>query len=492
MDAGGAPARISGPPPAGGAFVHLFEWKWPDIAAECENYLGKAGFSAVQVSPPSESAVIASSHYPWWQRYQNVSYSLAQSRSGTEAEFRDMVTRCARVGVGIYVDAVINHMTGQLSGTGSNGTQYTKYNYPGLYAMTDFHQPPCAIAGTDYTDNPDHVRTCELSGLADLRTEDDSVRSKIAGYLNALVDMGVAGFRVDSAKHMYPADLDAIVSQVNAHAGKGKGPFFFFEVIDGGGEAIKVTDYTMVGAASGQAVSVTDFQYRGLFDAFISGDLSTFGTLASTTPALPSAQAVVFTTNHDTERQMGPIFYQDGAAYNLATVMLLAWPYGYPSLMSSYAFSRSNFDLGPPSDAMGHTNSIYAAGSTTPSCAPDPASAAIGTWVCQHRDPFIAPMLAFRKAVVGADTITNFWSQGMDQIAFGRGSKGFVVLNRAAAALSNTFTTSLPAGSYCDVYAGAKQGSACSGATVIVDASGKASITVPASSALVIYDGMKL
>ena len=34
--------------------VHLFEWKWTDIANECEEYLGPKGFCAVQVSPPME------------------------------------------------------------------------------------------------------------------------------------------------------------------------------------------------------------------------------------------------------------------------------------------------------------------------------------------------------------------------------------------------------------------------------------------------------
>lgn len=29
--------------------VHLFEWKWPDIAKECENFLGPKGFAGVQV-----------------------------------------------------------------------------------------------------------------------------------------------------------------------------------------------------------------------------------------------------------------------------------------------------------------------------------------------------------------------------------------------------------------------------------------------------------
>ena len=34
--------------------VHLFEWKWTDIANECEAYLGPKGFCAVQTSPPME------------------------------------------------------------------------------------------------------------------------------------------------------------------------------------------------------------------------------------------------------------------------------------------------------------------------------------------------------------------------------------------------------------------------------------------------------
>ena len=31
------------------SFVHLFEWSWEDVAAECEEFLGPMGFQAVQV-----------------------------------------------------------------------------------------------------------------------------------------------------------------------------------------------------------------------------------------------------------------------------------------------------------------------------------------------------------------------------------------------------------------------------------------------------------
>merc|ERR1719209_648596 len=97
--------------------VHLFEWKWTEIAAECERFLGPVGFCAVQVSPPNEHAVIGGSGYPWWQRYQPVSYIIG-SRSGDRGQFIDMVNRCNAVGVRVIVDAVINHMTG----SGGSGT----------------------------------------------------------------------------------------------------------------------------------------------------------------------------------------------------------------------------------------------------------------------------------------------------------------------------------------------------------------------------------
>jgi hypothetical protein len=35
--------------PGHSVMVHLFEWKWADIANECENFLGPNGFGGVQV-----------------------------------------------------------------------------------------------------------------------------------------------------------------------------------------------------------------------------------------------------------------------------------------------------------------------------------------------------------------------------------------------------------------------------------------------------------
>ena len=40
--------KLNGAP--GGVIVHLFEWKYDDIAKECERFLGPNGYAAVQVS----------------------------------------------------------------------------------------------------------------------------------------------------------------------------------------------------------------------------------------------------------------------------------------------------------------------------------------------------------------------------------------------------------------------------------------------------------
>ncbi|CAF1547390.1 unnamed protein product, partial [Didymodactylos carnosus] len=127
--------------------VHLFEWKWNDIAAECERFLGPKGYSGVQVSPPNEHAILDYANRPWYERYQPVSYKLI-SRSGTEEEFIDMVNRCNAVGVRIYVDAVINHMAaGGIVGSGGSSYSTSEKSYPAVpYSSWDFSDNMCNTA----------------------------------------------------------------------------------------------------------------------------------------------------------------------------------------------------------------------------------------------------------------------------------------------------------------------------------------------------------
>ncbi len=470
---------------AGDVFVHLFEWKWTDIAPECENVLGPAGFKAVQVSPPQEHSITPS--HDWSERYQPVSYSIARSRSGTGAEFTDMVNRCKAAGVDIIVDAVINHMTNFPSpGVGSNGTAYTKYSYPGLYTQADFHAP-CAINNYQSAAN---VQDCELFSLPDLNTGLASVRQKIADYLALLARLGVAGFRIDAAKHIQQVELDDIIGRVNLTlAGEGRAlPYFFLEVIGGAGEALSARDYYGEGYSSGGAADITEFTFVGVGDKFRSlggqyiSQLNPNGTPGNQFSPLawglmPTEKAVVFLQNHDTQHDCG-ISYRDGSVFRLANVWMLAQPYGYPSILSSYAFScPGGNSMGPPSDANGNTNAL--------TCAASLESATIGQWVCEHRDPYLRNMVSFRRTVAGTDQ-NHWWDNGASAIAFSRGDQGFVAINNESAAVAVATGTGLPAGTYCDLLTGGLVASACAGASVVVDGAGAVQLNLPARSAIAI------
>lgn len=96
----------------------------------------------------------------------------------------------------IYVDIVVNHMTGtwpENEGTGGSTANFNEWNYPGVpFGKNDFNSPICTI--TNYND-PNQVRNCELVGLKDLNQGSDYVRDKIVDFMNNLVNLGVAGFR---------------------------------------------------------------------------------------------------------------------------------------------------------------------------------------------------------------------------------------------------------------------------------------------------------
>jgi len=424
--------------------VQLFEWRWDDVAVECETFLGPQGFDAVQVSPPNEHRLVAG--YPWWQRYQPVSYVLG-SRSGDSDAFADMVRRCAAAGVKVYVDAVINHMTGQrfaddpLWGTGSAGSRYDFEQYPD-YGPDDFHQPYCEI-GDRYGDRA-VVQNCALAGLADLDTEADRVQDRIGAYLNGLQDRGVAGFRIDAARHIAAADIAGILSRVQGL------PFIYQDVLEGPGEAVHAREYLGNGA-------VTQHDYgRRLSTAFRDGNIAMLRDVRAglgIDDLVPSDAAVVFVDSHDTQRGEGGggdvLTHRDGALYDLANVFMLAWPYGTPRVMSSYRFTDAS--AGPPSAEDGTTRRVHGADGL--GCG--------SAWLCEHRRPAIAGMVGFRNATAGAE-VDNWWSdEAGGRIAFGRGDRGFVIINNTDEPMRQWLRTGLPAGRYCNVLASRSLAGVC-------------------------------
>lgn len=443
-------------------FVHLFEWNWQDVATECEQFLGPNGYAAVQVSPPNEH--IQGSQ--WWTRYQPVSYVL-ESRGGTRAQFINMVDRCNAVGVKIYADAVINHMAAG-SGTGNNGSAFGNKSYP-MYGTQDFHNT-CTINSGDYGSDRWRVQNCELVGLPDLDTSANYVQTTLANYLNDLVNIGVDGFRFDASKHMSLSDIQGVMAKVSGT------PFLFQEVIDQGGEVITANEYTSAGL-------VTEFKYSTkLGDTFRNGQLSWLSNFGEAWGFLPSSSAVVFVDNHDNQRGHGGggsvITYEDGRLYDLANIFMLAWPYGYPKVMSSYDY-HGNTDAGGPGVPVHNGGTLECFGTN---------------WKCEHRWSYIAGAVDFRNHTASNFSATNWWDNGNNQIAFGRGSAGHVAINTESFNLTATVQTSMAAGQYCNVLKGklAADGNSCSGEVITVNSDSTINLNVSSSDAMAIHEGAKI
>ncbi|MFH8985432.1 alpha-amylase [Streptomyces varsoviensis] len=431
--------------PAGGKTVTatLFEWKYDAVARACAESLGPAGYGYVEVSPASEHI----RGDQWWTSYQPVGYRVA-GRLGDRNAFRKMVETCHAAGVKVIADAVVNHMSAG-SGTGTGGTPYTKYDYPGYYQVQDFHG--CRKDINDYRDRGD-VQNCQLVGLADLDTGSAYVRTTIARYLDDLRSLGVDGFRVDAAKHIAAADLAAIKASM-ADPG-----FWVSEVIYGAGEAVQPEEYTGIG-------DVDEFRYgTHLEAAFRSGDLTSLRHIGDA--KLSSGSARTFVDNWDTERNGSTLTYRDSAAYTLANIFMLASPYGAPNVYSGYAWTDR--DAGPPDGGAARCDNA--------------------AWTCTHARPDITAMVGFRNAVADAP-LANWWDDGRGAIAFSRGDKGFVALNNGDTAVSRTFATGLPAGTYRDVVAARPDDRA--GGTVTVAEDGTATVTVGAKSALALHIGAR-
>merc|ERR1711971_968644 len=449
------------------AIVHLFEWTWTSIASECERFLGPVGYCGVQVSPPNEHVVLAENQFPWWQRYQPVSYNL-DSRSGSRAQFKDMVERCNRVGVRVYVDAVVNHMAGMdRQGTGSGGSSFNtmdgNHDFPAVpYSDKDFTPAELCSSGCGCVDNyadPNIVRDCYLVGLSDLYGATDYVRDRVAEYFNDLIDLGVAGFRVDAAKHMWPEDIAGIQARLNSlptrHGFKEDSrAFFYHEVIDRNDGAVLVDEYFDLGW-------VTEFRYSQKIGWAANGDWGQFGGLYDPGWGMgPTDRAFVFADNHDNQRGHGGggdvVTHKTPAEYTAAISFMLAFDYGFTRVMSSYYFGEDT-DQGPPN--LGDENF------TTAEVEIKDDGSCGGGWVCEHRWNAISKMVSFRTAVAGTPS-DRFWSEG-DSVGIARVGKGYFAMSKAS--LTKSVQTQMPGGQYTNII---------DGSTVDVAQDGSATISI--------------
>ncbi|NWR28278.1 AMYP amylase, partial [Tachuris rubrigastra] len=434
------------------SIVHLFEWRWVDIALECERYLAPNGFGGVQVSPPNENIVITNPNRPWWERYQPVSYRLC-TRSGNEDEFRDMVTRCNNVGVRIYVDAVVNHMCGAAGGSGTHSTCGSYFNA----GNRDFPAVPYSV--WDFNDGKCRSGSGEIENYGDIYQVTSSGKRFFFFFLTC-VNSTVRPNKGCS----FSQSLCLVSWHVNEVVTKGTSGAKYSNDYFGNG---RVTEFKY-GAKLGTVIR----KWNGEKMAYLKNWGEGWGFV-------PSDRALVFVDNHDNQRGHGAggsaiLTFWDSRLYKMAVGFMLAHPYGFTRVMSSFRWPRYfvngkdiNDWVGPPSNSDGSIKPVTINEDTT--CGND--------WVCEHRWRQIKNMVIFRNVVDG-EPFSNWWDNGSNQVAFGRGNKGFIIFNNDDWNMSVYLQTGLPAGTYCDVISGQKENNKCTGKQVYVSGDGMANFQI--------------
>lgn len=443
--------------PPKGVIVTAFQQNWRSIAKECKETYGPEGVKYVQVSPPEDHI----KGKAWWTSYQPVSYNL-NSKLGTEAEFKNMITTCKAAKVGIIVDAVINHTTGagNKDTVGVGGSKYDAANqsYPDAgYTKDDFHQ----IDKDIYTyRDAQVVWNYRLVGLLDLDTSKPHVQQILGNYFAKLLKMGVAGFRVDAVKHIAPNEMKAIKKAASEASGiKPENIWWMQETIGDSNGAKENQPDKYVGTGE-----VDEFEYSYRLRNYFSGSIDNLKHI--TDGLIPNKSAAIFVTNWDTERDNATsvLTYKDGKLYELANAFMLAYPYGTPNVYSGYKFSER--DEGAPG--------------ATETSVPDASCGKDSKWQCTQRWTSIRGMIGFYNAV--KDTkVTKWQDDESNNIAFSRGNKGFFAINNGDKQNDVKYDTDLSDGEYCNVYA-----SKTCDKTVTISG-GKVETTIPAHSAVALH-----
>lgn len=440
-----------------GVIVTAFQQNWKSIAKECKKTYGPEGVKYVQVSPPQDHI----KGDQWWTSYQPVSYKL-NSKLGTEDEFKKMITTCKASGVGIIADAVINHTTGfaNKDTLGVGGSKYDAANqsFPDAgYTKDDFHK---STEDINTYRKAEIVWTHRLVGLLDLDTSNPHVQKTLGEYFAYMLKLGVAGFRVDAAKHMSPQDVRGIKDAAAKAAGTTPDKIWWMQETIGFPEQdprIQPDQYLQTG-------EVNEFEYSYRLRNYFYGSIENLKHI--TDKLIPSKKAAIFVTNWDTERDNASrvLTYKDGKKYELANAFMLAYPYGTPNVFSGYEFTKR--DEGAPG--------------ATQTSIPDVSCAKDSKWQCTQRLTSIRGMIGFYNAVRGTK-VTNWQDDDDNNVAFSRGNKGFLAINNTEEPQKVSYKTDLPDGEYCNVY----ESKDCT-KTVSVSG-GKVETTVDAESAVALH-----
>ncbi|NYE18786.1 pullulanase-type alpha-1,6-glucosidase [Microbacterium immunditiarum] len=524
---------------AGDRFAHGFDpadkgfYHGGDIAGLRANldYIEGLGTTAIWLTPSfmnrpvqGEGANASAGYHGYWI----TDFTQIDPHLGTNAELDALIDEAHAKDIKVYFDIITNHTADVISYAegqygyldtatspyrDASGTEFDladhagSASFPALDAATSFPYTP-SVAPEDAdaktptwlndttlyhnrgntTWSGESVTLGDFDGLDDLMTEHPTVVNGFVEVYQDWIDLGIDGFRIDTAKHVNFEFWEQWTTEVLDYARDvaGKPDFFMFgEVFDA--DPVKLAPYVRDTDMS----SVLDFAFQSSAVSFAAGNSAKglqslyAGDDWYTTPDSSANALPTFLGNHD----MGRVGYMlqstpDALGRDLLAHELMFFGRGQPVVY--YGDEQGFAGTGGDKDAR---QTLFA--SQVPSYQNQPLITGENAGAVDRYDTtapvyeHIAELAAVREAhpaLVSGGQIERYADNGPGVYAFSRVDRDdkveyLVALNNTAADKTVDLTTLTASASFAPVY-GTTTG-------ISTDASAAASVTVPALSAVV-------
>ena len=188
--------------------LHVWSWNFPTIA-ENMSKIADSGFTMIQTSPVQESyqpegsgKYIFDDNYNegnWYFYYQPTDWKIGNYILGSKQQMQEMLDSAAKYNIRVIVDVLPNHTAFDVDEVSDDfvnavGGRDKLYHSNGLQPVQDYNDRlECTLWAS--------------GGLPDVNTENPAFQKYYMQFVNELLDMGVRGFRYDTAKHIgLPSD----------------------------------------------------------------------------------------------------------------------------------------------------------------------------------------------------------------------------------------------------------------------------------------------
>lgn len=416
-----------------GTILHAWSWSFPEIAANMKN-VAEAGFTMLQTSPVQACYAPEGSGKKifddnvtegnWYYYYQPTDWKIGNNIVGTREQMVAMMDSAAKYNIKILVDVLPNHTAFDIDAVSD-----------------DFYK---AVGGRDkmfHTNGLDHINNysdrtqCTLyamGGLPDVNTENPAFQKYYLEFVNDLLNLGVRGFRYDTAKHIGvhsdPVDREAGVKEndfwdVVTGRKSVKGTklalpydslFVYGEVLqDKGVPEAEYADYM------GQTASGYGHVIREMLDKHSAKGLDIKGFHHSASPEF----LTTWVESHDTYANAHESAHLTDDQIRTGWVFLTARQNGTPLFFSRPAGStRQNYWGNNVLGARGNDEFMH---------------------------PEVVAVNKFRTAMEGQKEDVQISDNG-EVLLVNRGKKGAAIINVSKSAAKINLPTSLPNGTYKD------------------------------------------